>query len=305
MSYKTSILQEQISTWDWNPSTDIAVQCLKAWICSQVHKTTLAYFNKEQPIIIQTDTSKYGIGAALIQNRCPITFDSTSLSNVESRYTNTEEEYLSFLLALENSTPTCMAHTWQHKMITSPWKWLTQPHPCHPSYTIMPGSVNTKMWLCHLKQTRKGNGLDRQIKQIPPCKENLPITWYQHIDHIHFSNWWLDIIQGPVERDPIYSTLYRLTINGWPPPFHHVPWIVHHLWIARDELSLENLSMYSIWLPWQDPPRTTSKPQRHRKDAINHSFHHLLSRYWCWYHQLQKYAPNAPVTKPHRPLKQC
>ena len=40
---KTTFLHEQISQWDWNPSTDNSFQKLKQWICNTLLKTTLAY----------------------------------------------------------------------------------------------------------------------------------------------------------------------------------------------------------------------------------------------------------------------
>ena len=43
LSAKTTFLQEQLSQWDWNPSTDAAFQHLKAWICQTLLKVTLAY----------------------------------------------------------------------------------------------------------------------------------------------------------------------------------------------------------------------------------------------------------------------
>ena len=58
LASKTTFLREQISSWDWNPSTDIAFQKLKQWICKTLLNTTLAYFDHTKPIVIQTDASE-------------------------------------------------------------------------------------------------------------------------------------------------------------------------------------------------------------------------------------------------------
>ena len=69
---KTTLLREQVSKWDWTPSTDSAFQQLKQWICKTLLKTTLAYYNRSQPLSIQTNASEYGLGTALLQNNRPI-----------------------------------------------------------------------------------------------------------------------------------------------------------------------------------------------------------------------------------------
>ena len=65
---KTTFFREQVTHWDGNPSTDQAFQCFKSWICSTLLKTTLAYYDHTKPLVLQTDASEYGLGAALIQN---------------------------------------------------------------------------------------------------------------------------------------------------------------------------------------------------------------------------------------------
>ena len=85
---KTTFLRQQVTNWDWNPSTDQALNCLKSWVCSMLLKTTLAYYDCTQPLILQTNASEYGLSAALIQNNRPIAFASKTLTDVETRYMN-------------------------------------------------------------------------------------------------------------------------------------------------------------------------------------------------------------------------
>ena len=41
------------------------------------------------------------------------------------------------------------------------------------------------------------------------------------------------------QKDPILSTVHRLTLNGWPRVRRHVPRIARNYWDFRDELSIE------------------------------------------------------------------
>ena len=68
LASKTTFLREQVTNWDWNPSTDQSFHHLKSWICNTLLRTTLAYYDCTQPLVLQTDASKYGLSAALLQN---------------------------------------------------------------------------------------------------------------------------------------------------------------------------------------------------------------------------------------------
>ena len=101
LSAKTTFLQEQLSQWDWNPSTDAAFQCLKAWICQTLLKVTLVYYDRTKPVMIQTDASEFRLGTALLQGGQPIAFASKTLTDIESCYMNIERECLSVCFCLE------------------------------------------------------------------------------------------------------------------------------------------------------------------------------------------------------------
>ena len=101
LSNKTMFLWEQLTKWDWNPSMDAAFHCLQAWICQTPLNTTLTYYDYSKPVIWQTDTSKYGLSAALIQSSQPVAFISKTLTEVKTCYVNIEWECLSVFFNLE------------------------------------------------------------------------------------------------------------------------------------------------------------------------------------------------------------
>ena len=63
--------------------------------------STLAYFDSSKPVIVQTDASKRGIGATLLQNGRPVAYASKSLTETESNYCNIEREMLGIVFGLE------------------------------------------------------------------------------------------------------------------------------------------------------------------------------------------------------------
>ena len=78
-----------------------------------------------------------------------------------------------------------------------------------------------------------------RLSRFPSNKENTPIELHQNIQHLTFTFDRINIIRGSIERDPILSTVYRLTLNGWPDRISQVPRIARQFWEARDELSIE------------------------------------------------------------------
>ena len=81
--------------------------------------------------------------------------------------------------------------------------------------------------------------LANRLSRFSSRKENTPIELHQNIQHIAFTPDQINIIRGSVERDPILSTVYWLTLNGWPDKINQVPRIVRQFGGARDELTIE------------------------------------------------------------------
>ena len=61
------------------------------------------------------------------------------------------------------------------------------------------------------------------LSRFPSRKKHMPIELHQNIHNVHFEPDRLNIVRGAIERDPIHSTVYRLTLNGWLDRVHEVP----------------------------------------------------------------------------------
>ena len=101
LASKTTFLRQQVTNWDWNPSTNHVFHHLKSWVCKMLLRTTLAYYDHTQPLVLQTDASEYGLGAALLQNNRPIAVASKTPTDVKTRSANIERECLSVCFGLE------------------------------------------------------------------------------------------------------------------------------------------------------------------------------------------------------------
>ena len=114
--------------------------------------------------------------------------------------------------------------------------------------TIHAAPPHLQRMLLHLQKydytrvykTGKEMVLADYLSQFPSRKEYMPIELHQNIHNIHFEPDRLNIVRGAVERDPIHSTIYRLTLNGWLNRSQEIPRIACHFWGTWEELTVEN-----------------------------------------------------------------
>ena len=204
-------------------------------------KTPLVYYDRTKHLILQTDASEYGLGTALIQNNRPITFASKTLTDVETRYANIERECLSVVFGLEKF------HTFiygRHIIVQNDHKPLEmiQRKPIQAALPRLQCMLLKLQKYDYTIQYIPGKDmvLAVSLSRFPSCIENSPIILQNNIHTINFNSEHLNIIKGATERDPINSTLYRLTSNGGPENFRSVPCITRHFWSYCDQLTVEN-----------------------------------------------------------------
>ena len=81
-----------------NSSHSKAFEKVKSLICTT---TTLAYDDRKEPVVLYTDASNKGLGAALFHNNKPIAFASKALTPSETRFANIERELLAVVYGFE------------------------------------------------------------------------------------------------------------------------------------------------------------------------------------------------------------
>ena len=84
--------------YQWSTSHTRAFETFKCQISTE---TTLAYYDRSKPVVLQVDASSKGLGAVLLQENKPIAFASKALSSAESRYANIERELLAVVYGCE------------------------------------------------------------------------------------------------------------------------------------------------------------------------------------------------------------
>ena len=110
-SNKTTFLWAQITNWDWNTSTDLTFQQLKAWICNWLLYATLTSCNSEKPVNIQTNASKYSL-VQLYQNNLPNIFAYKTLTDTKPGMQILKENFYPYAFSYLHIWQTCHCTEW-------------------------------------------------------------------------------------------------------------------------------------------------------------------------------------------------
>ncbi|XP_045447548.1 uncharacterized protein K02A2.6-like [Melitaea cinxia] len=84
--------------WEWSEPQDKAFKELKTKLSNT---PTLAVLNSKGSIVLQTDSSKSGMGACLLQNGKPISFYSRAYTECQTRWAPIEKELFAICVALD------------------------------------------------------------------------------------------------------------------------------------------------------------------------------------------------------------
>lgn len=90
------ILLKRNVAWHWTSVQQKSFDDLRNVISSP---PILKNFNPNEEVTIQTDSSQYGIGCSLFQNKRPVAFASKSLTDTEKKYPQIEKEALAIKFA--------------------------------------------------------------------------------------------------------------------------------------------------------------------------------------------------------------
>ena len=238
---KTTFLWEKVSHWDWNPSTGAAFHWLKQWTCNTLIKITLTYFD-------HTKTCGNTHWHQWIWPRCsPHPSWETNCLHFQDPHQHQNQIHQCrawmpvCLFWVRKISHICIWHT-HHRTQQSQTTWNdseeTNPHSTltykecsndHRSTTIQFNTSQEKKWSWQITSA------DSHFEE-----KNMWIELQQNIHNIHFTSDILNIIRGAIDRDPIHSTVYQLTLNNWPERVQEVSHITCHFWGTRDELTIEN-----------------------------------------------------------------
>ena len=223
----------------------------------------LPYYNPTSHTTLQTNSSKKGFGAVLIQNGTPIYFVSRAISNTEANYQNLKWEMLATIWGMDKFHYFLYGNKFTLETDQKPLVLIYQKHLLNVSPRIQRSIVHALPYNFHIayvpgKQILMDNALLRNLKisedkeedqiSLPILAVNNIISNYQQYPEKFVMN----KIREETSKDATLQLLAKYITNGWPVGQKKIPKELHPYWNYRDEISIEDgilLNSHRILIP--------------------------------------------------------
>uniref|UniRef100_A0A146L0H7 RNA-directed DNA polymerase n=2 Tax=Lygus hesperus TaxID=30085 RepID=A0A146L0H7_LYGHE len=241
--------------WEFGDEHKRAVDSVKGIISKA---PVLAYFDPRKPVILQSDASKEGLGAVILQDGRPVAYASRSLRNSEQQYAQIVKECLSILFActrfsqLITGCGQIIAHT-DHRPLETIFQKSILEAPIQlqrmmmrlQRYDLQVKFISgSKMFLADplsrmmLQDTTQEGCLDnvylveeKIFEEIESIKipENVNITQVS-----------LEKVRQATMTDDILPLLASVIKEGWPIVKEKLPSCLYEYWDLKDELMVQD-----------------------------------------------------------------
>ena len=246
-------LQKSDTVWAWESEQQTAFEKTKTALTTL---PVLAYFDKNKDHIIQTDASKTGLCAVLLQEGQPVVYASRTLTETKHRYSNIERELLGVVFGLERlhhytfGKPITVET--DHQPLTSIWK-----------KTIATSSPRLQRLLLRLAQydvhieylRGKENVIADALSRVTSLKSDLKdysnslsniekIPVHQITQTAPASPERLQELCKATDKDPSLRLLVKIVHEGCPKTIKDCPHSIQSYWYFRDQITCKDGIIY-------------------------------------------------------------
>ena len=246
-------LQKQDTIWAWESEQQQAFEKIKTALTTL---PVLTYFDKDKDHIIQTDASKTGLGAVLLQEGQPMVYASRTLTKTEKRYSNIERELLGVVFGLERlhhyTFGSSITVETNHQLLTSIWKKTI----ANSSPRLQRLLLRLAQYDVHIEYLRgTENVIADALSHVGPLAsesqdyttslnnvEKIPV--HQLTQIALASTVKLEELHEATTKDHQLQLLIRAVHKGWPQLFKDCSHSLWPYWSFRDEITYEDGILY-------------------------------------------------------------
>ena len=204
---------------------------------------TLPYFNPKCATTLQTDASKKGLGAVILQDSKPVMFASRALTGSERNYQNLERECLATIWGMEKFHYFLYGKEFTLKTNQKPLVSIYRKHMVEISPRIQRLVVRSFPYQPFDIQYRKGVEipLADALSPVEVDGIQLPIVAVNFItSNLPVSSTEIELICEETSKNPTLTLLRHYIHMGWPNNCRMLPQELHMFWNYREDLSMEN-----------------------------------------------------------------
>ena len=237
LATKTAVLRDltkKESVFVWGPEHQKAFDSVKETIATAA---TLAYFDSSKPVIIQTDASKRGVGATLLQDGRPVAYASKSLTETESNYCNIEREMLAIVFGLERFHHYAYGRHVTIESNHTPIESITRKPLINAPPRLMRMLLRIQKYDFTVKYVPgKDIPIADGLSRLPIQGDEIPDIDVTIHDITGVSESRLEKIKDETKCDETLQVLARTVTNGWPQYRNQCPDNIAPFWNFRDEI---------------------------------------------------------------------
>ena len=246
-SDKSRILRELTHRdvpWHWDSNHQQAFETLKNDLCNP---PLLSYFDPDKAVTLTCDASKFGLGAACLQEGKPIAFASRALTTNEIKWAQIEKELLGVVFACTKFHDFVYGKSVivesDHKPLETIFKKPILKAPARLQNMLLKlQKYNITIVFKKGKEMYLADTLSRAfLKDDPTPQEQLDfqVMDLDMTDQVLSPNR-LQELTLHTSRDDVFSKLSAIIVHGnWPAKFQSAPSWLQPYYHFRDELSVD------------------------------------------------------------------
>ena len=209
-------------------------------------KIILPYFDRNKETILQTDASKKGFGAVILQEEQPIYYASRALTSAEKNYQNLEREAQAAVWGMEKFHYFLYGRKFILQTDQKPLVSIFRKHMIDVSPRIQ--RITIRAWQYDfVPQHIPGriNVIADSLSRVTPLefqdsnaeKDILAVNFLQYSSIEERER---DEVLHETSKDKEFQSLKHYISTGWPAKRSQIPVFLHPYWNYRDELTIES-----------------------------------------------------------------
>ena len=209
-------------------------------------KIILPYFDRNKETILQTDASKKGFGAVILQEEQPIYYASRALTSAEKNYQNLECEAQAAVWGMEKFHYFLYGRKFILQTDRKPLVSIFRKHMIDVSSRIQ--RITIRAWQYDFEPQHipgRSNVIADSLSRVTPLefqdsnaeKDILAVNFLQYSSIEERER---DEVLQETNKDKELQSLKHYISTGWPVKISQIPVSLHPYWNFRDELMIES-----------------------------------------------------------------
>ena len=204
----------------------------------QGHHTPV--LRRSESVTVQVDASKKGLGAALLQEGCPVAFASKALTPTEQRYANIEREMLACVFGAERFHTYVFGREFTIESDHKPLEQINLKNLADTPARLQRMLLRLQNYDVTIKyrpgkEMLVADALSRYSPLIGP-----EVTLDIAIHHVHITPEKKLEFQRTIQDDPLLHTLADTIVAGWPEDIKDIPKALRSYHNHRDVMNVED-----------------------------------------------------------------